>query len=206
MLPEVLPGILTKSFTTSLTRRTSTVRWKGRKCQKKVQEAKDAKWQEYGKLRRVERKLQREILEDPGKRPPRTDPMFPAALPESHPMEWGGKNGPGKTQGSSSEASETMVESISNGIEELRSQQAQTGEATLRLVAAVSEVEEGTWEESPGLTEKITKWMDQQEDRMEELVERLERKQKELTRLAKVEKEDWAPAKSQSNQKQALSP
>ena len=44
-----------------------------------------------------------------------------------------------------------MVESISSGIEELRSQQAQTGEATLRLVAAVSEVEEGTWEESPGL-------------------------------------------------------
>ena len=43
--------------------------------------------------------------------------------------------------------------------------------------------------------------MDQQEDLVEELVERLERKQRELTRLAEVEEEDRVPAKTQSNQK-----
>ena len=47
----------------------------------------------------------------------------------------------------------------------------------------------------------LTRWMDQQEDRVEELVERLERKQRELTRLAEVEEEDWVPAKTHSNQK-----
>ena len=36
-------------------------------------------------------------------------------------------------------------------------------------------------------------------------MERLERKQKELTRLAELEKEEWVLARTQSNQKQALS-
>ena len=71
------------------------------------------------------------------------------------------------------------------------SQQAQMVEATLWLVATVSEVEGGTWEASPGLTERaLTRWMDQQEDWVEELMERLERKQRELTMLAEVEEED----------------
>ena len=32
----------------------------------KVQEANEARWQEYGKLRRMERKLRKKILGDPG--------------------------------------------------------------------------------------------------------------------------------------------
>ena len=74
-------------------------------------------------------------------------------------------------------------------------------ETALWLIAAVSEVEGGTWEESPELTEKaLTRWMDREEEWVEELMERLERKQRELTRLEEVEEEP--PAKTQSNQEQ----
>ena len=69
----------------------------GEEAPEKVQEANDARWQEYGKLRRLERKLQKKILEDPGQRPSSPEPMFHATLPGSHPMERGGTNGPGRT-------------------------------------------------------------------------------------------------------------
>ena len=47
--------------------------------------------------------------------------------------------------------------------------------------------------------------MDQQEDRVEELMERLERKQRELTRLEEVEEEDLVPAKAQPSLEAATS-
>ena len=51
------------------------------------------------------------------------------------------------------------------------SQQAQMVEATLWLIVVVSEVEGGTWEASPGLTERaLTNWLGQQEDRVDELM------------------------------------
>ena len=112
---------------------------------------------------------------------------------------------PASSWGSSSEISEATAESLSSGIKELISQQAQTVEAALWLIAAVSEVEGGTWEASPELTEEaLTRWMDQQEERVEELMERLERKQRELTRLEEVEEEP--PAKTQSYQEQPPAP
>ena len=44
-------------------------------------------------------------------------------------------------------------------------------ETTLRLLAAVAEVGGGTWEESPGLTERaLTNWLGQQEDQVDELM------------------------------------
>ena len=71
-------------------------------------------------------------------------------------------------------------------------------ETTLRLLAAVAEVGGGTWEESPGLTERaLTNWLGQQEDRVDELMERLKRKQREITRLAEVEEEDQVPSNTQ---------
>ena len=81
--------------------------------------------------------------------------------------------------------SEATAENMSSGIEELISKKAQMVETTIRLLAAVSEMEGGMREASPGLTEgALTNWLDQQEDRVDELMERLERKQRELTRLA----------------------
>ena len=72
-----------------------------------------------------------------------------------------------------------------SGSEELKAQQEKMLEATIGLIAAVSEVGGGPWEASPGLTERaLTNWMGEQEDRVEELKERIERKQRELIRLA----------------------
>ena len=86
------------------------------------------------------------------------------------------------------------------------SQQAQMMEATLGLIAAVSEVGGGPWEASPGLTARaLTGWMGEQEDRVEELMERLERKRGELTRLAEVEEEDRVPSKTQPIREPATS-
>ena len=61
----------------------------GEETPDKVQEANDARWQEYGILTRMERKLQKKILENPGKRPPSPEPTFHAALPGSHPKKGG---------------------------------------------------------------------------------------------------------------------
>ena len=61
------------------------------------------------------------------------------------------------------------------------------------------------WEDSPELTESaLVDLLGQQEERAEELRERLERKQRELTRVAEVEKDERSPAEDQSNQ--GLSP
>ena len=102
---------------------------------------------------------------------------------------------PSSSWGRSSVVNEATAENLSSGIEELMSQQAQIMEATLWLVAAVSGVEGETWEASPGLTERaLTIWLGQQEDRVEELMKRLEQKQRELTRLAKIEEEGQIPS------------
>ena len=59
----------------------------GKEAPEKLQEANDARWQEYGKLRRMERKLQKKILGDPGQWPSSHEPMVQAVLPGSHLME-----------------------------------------------------------------------------------------------------------------------
>ena len=41
-----------------------------------VKKANKARWQEYRKLRRMERKLQKKILEDPGERSSSPEPRF----------------------------------------------------------------------------------------------------------------------------------
>ena len=53
----------------------------------KVQEANNARWGEYRKMVRIERKLQKKILEEPGPRPTIPEPSLPPALPERHSRE-----------------------------------------------------------------------------------------------------------------------
>ena len=56
------------------------------------------KWRmENGEMRKLERRLQRKILEDHEKRPTSPEPMRHAALPESYPRERGGMNSPDRT-------------------------------------------------------------------------------------------------------------
>ena len=98
---------------------------------------------------------------------------------------------PPASWGASSIVSEANAENLASGAEELKVQQEKMMEATTRLLSVVSEVGGGPWEASPGLTERaLTEWMGEQEDRVDELRERLKQKQGELARLAEVEEAD----------------
>ena len=98
---------------------------------------------------------------------------------------------PPASWGASSIASEATPENLASGSEELTAQQAKMMEATTKLLAVVSEVGGGPWEASPGLTEGIlTVWMGEQEDRVDDLKERIDRKQGEMARLVEVAEAD----------------
>ena len=110
------------------------------------------------------------------------------ASPKPHPP-------PPSSWGASRIVSEATAENLLSGAEELISQQERMTEATTGLLAVVSEVGGGPWEACPGLTEKaLTDWMEEQEYWVDELKERLDRKQRELVRLEEVEEEDLVPA------------
>ena len=68
-------------------------------------------------------------------------------------------------------------------------------EATTKLLAVVSEAGRGPWGAGSGLMEKdLTEWLEVQEDRVDELKEKLVRRERELIRLAEVEEDDQVPA------------
>ena len=107
---------------------------------------------------------------------------------------------PPSSGGSSSADGKATAEDLNNNIEEMMSQQAQLERAVLRLLTVVTEEGGPQWEDSPELTERaLVDWLSQQEDRAEELRERLERKQRELVRAAEVEGDEWSPDKDQFN-------
>ena len=87
--------------------------------------------------------------------------------------------------GTSSVVSDATPDNLASGSEELAGQQAKMTEATTKLLAVVSEVGGAPWDASPGLTEGLlTVWLGEQEDRGDNLREKVDRKQEELTRLA----------------------
>ena len=174
------------------------------KAPEKVQKANDARWREYRKMVRMERKLQKRILEDPGPRPAIPEPSLHPVLPGRHSMEWCGECNPCGTQdcgrcrgcleegpvgkrvrnrgteapeiceaeqrrcadwpepppsppaswGASSLVSEATAENLLSGSEELMAQQDKISEATIGLLAMLSEERGGPWEASPGFTER----------------------------------------------------
>ena len=80
-------------------------------------------------------------------------------------------------------------------------------EAFGKLVGAVSEAGGGPWEGRLDLTEEaLTDWMCEQDDGVEELMERIARKQSELVRLAEVEEEDETPPRSRVTATAAATP
>ena len=80
-------------------------------------------------------------------------------------------------------------------------------EAIVGLLAAVSSAGGGPWEGRLDLTEEaLTDWMCDQDDRAEELKGRIERKQRELVRLAEVEEEEETPLRSQEPATAATTP
>ena len=132
------------------------------------------------------KKLSRKILEDPG-------PGLPSHAPSS-----------GEA---ASIARETTAEVLLAGTGELVDRQDKLDEAFGKLVGAVSEAGGGPWEGRLDLTEEaLTDWMCEQDDGVEELMERIARKQSELVRLAEVEEEDETPPRSRVTATAAATP
>ena len=81
------------------------------------------------------------------------------------------------------------------GAEQLTAQQERMTEATTKLLAVVSEAGGGPWGAGSGLTEKdLTEWLGVQEDRVDELKEKLVQRERELIRLVEVEEDNQVPA------------
>ena len=70
----------------------------GGEAQEKVKKANSARYHEYGKMLRMERKLQKKILEDPGPRPAIPEHILHPVLPGRHSMERCGACDPCKAQ------------------------------------------------------------------------------------------------------------
>ena len=71
-------------------------------------------------------------------------------------------------------------------------------EATTKLLAVVSEVRGGPWGVGSGLTEKdLLEWLGVQEDRVDELKEKIVRRERTMVRLAEGEDEDQVPTIAQ---------
>ena len=98
---------------------------------------------------------------------------------------------PTSSWGASSIVSDATPDNLASGSEELTAQQEKMREAITKLLAVVSEVGGGPWDASPGLTEGLlTIWLGEQEDRGDNLNEKVDRKQEELARLAEVVEAD----------------
>ena len=89
----------------------------GGEAPEEVKKANDARYMEYKRRLKIERRLQRKILEDPGTRPdlpePSLHPVLPGPGPPPPPSSWG----------ASSIASEATAENLLSGTEDLMSQQ-----------------------------------------------------------------------------------
>ena len=76
-----------------------------------------------------------------------------------------------------------------------------------KLVGAMSEAGGGPWEGRLDLTgEALIDWMCEQDDGIEELKERITRKQRELVRMTEVEEEDETPPRSRVTAMAAATP
>ena len=127
-----------------------------------MKRANDIRYLEYVKIVKIERRLQRKILKDPGPKP---------ATPEA------------------------TAENLLGGAEQLRAQQERMTEATTKLLVVVSEVRGGPWGGGSERTEEdLIKWLGVQDDRVDELQEKIVRRARELVRLAEVEGDDQRPA------------
>ena len=85
---------------------------------------------------------------------------------------------PPASWGTSSIASKATPDNLASGSEELTAQKVKMTEATTKLLTVVSEVGGEPWEANPGLTEGIlTVRLGEQEDRVDDLKEKVDRKQ-----------------------------
>ena len=109
--------------------------------------------------------------------------------------------------GASSIASEATAENLLADTRELMDRQEELSGAWEELFAAVMCAGGGLWEGRPDVTqEALIDWSCEQEDGIDDLKKRLERKQRELVRLAEVEEEEETPPRSQESATAAATP
>ena len=136
----------------------------------KVKRENENRYQEVARLAKIERRIGKQLREEPDRRP---------ELPEIGPPT-GNINGyshPPSSGGTSSTVSEATAENLLKGVEDLEAQEENMTEATTDLLAAVSEAGGGPWGRDTGLTEPdLLAWLEVQQDWVEELKEKLDRR------------------------------
>ena len=97
---RVLKKNFSKSFTTSFIKctRSSVGKMAGEDAPDKVKRANNARYREYAKMMKVERRLRRKIQEDPGLRPDVPELVLPPVILEGHARERCGACNPCKAQ------------------------------------------------------------------------------------------------------------
>ena len=102
---------------------------------------------------------------------------------------------PPSSGGTSSTVSEGTAENLLKGVEDLETQEEKMTEATTDLLAALLETGGGPWGTDTGLTEPdLLAWLGVQQDRVKELKEKLDRRGRELARMAEFEEDKSATA------------
>ena len=148
----------------------------------KVQKADAARYQEYFKMECMERKLQKKILKDPGPRPAVPEQILHPVLSVKHYMERCETCDPRKVQGCGRGGSCLIEGHLSAArllLGLLMAQPEKLMEATAVFLATVQASGGGP-----------TDWLAKQEDRVGKLKERIERKQRELVRLADEQRKE----------------
>ena len=125
-----------------------------------IRRANTTKYLEYLGMVKLERKLTRKILEDPGLKPP-------APPPSSRETSYGVR--------------EVTTENLLAAAGELKDRQDKLSRATAALIVAMKEAGEGPWEAGSGLREgALLRLLGEQVARMEDLKESLDQKRREL--------------------------
>ena len=121
------------------------------------------------------------MQEDPDLRPDLPELVPPPVTIDGYPY-------PPSSGGASSTVSEATADNLLRGVEKLEAQEEKMAETTIKLLAAVTEAGGGPWGADAGLTEPVMiVWLGVQQDRVKELKEKLNRREREIARLAEVE-------------------
>ena len=100
---------------------------------------------------------------------------------------------PPSSGGASSTVSEAKAKNLLGGVEKLAAQEERMTEATTKLLAVVSEAGGGPWGADAALTETdLIEWLGVQQDRVDDLKEKLIQREREIARMAEVEEDGRA--------------
>ena len=135
------------------------------------------RYTEYLGMLKIERQITRKVLKGPGLR---------VSAP------------PPSSGGASHKVREVTAKNLLAATGELRDRQGKLFRATVVLIGAVKEAEEGPWEAGSGLLEEaLREWLGVQVSRTDELKESLDQKRSELAMQVPVRKKKGSGEKGQ---------